>query len=70
MSAIARWWQSVVDWFKSLFWKQEMELTLVGLQNSGKTTLVTLLSVCGSSESKITQNRKEQRRVTLMPLAG
>ena len=46
MSAIARWWQSVVDWFKSLFWKQEMELTLVGLQNSGKTTLVTLLSVC------------------------
>ena len=46
MAAIVRWWHSVVDWFKSLFWKQEMELTLVGLQNSGKTTLVTLLSVC------------------------
>jgi len=44
MSAIARWWRSVVDWFKSLFWKQEMELTLVGLQNSGKTTLVNVLS--------------------------
>jgi len=44
MSAIARWWQSVIDWFKSLFWKQEMELTLVGLQNSGKTTLVNVLS--------------------------
>ena len=46
MAAIVRWWHSVVDWFKSLFWKQEMELTLVGLQNSGKTTLVNVLSVC------------------------
>ncbi|EFA81606.1 ARF-like protein [Heterostelium album PN500] len=30
---------SILNWFRSLFWKQEMELTLVGLQNSGKTTL-------------------------------
>jgi len=27
-----------------LFWKQEMELTLVGLQNSGKTTLVNVIA--------------------------
>ena len=27
--------QSVAEWLQSLFWKQEMELTLVGLQNSG-----------------------------------
>lgn len=46
MAALVRWWNNLVDWFKSLFWKQEMELTLVGLQNSGKTTLVTVLSVC------------------------
>ena len=37
---------SILDFFRSLFWKQEMELTLVGLQNSGKTTLVNVISVC------------------------
>jgi ABC-type phosphate/phosphonate transport system ATPase subunit len=36
---------NVVDWLRSLFWKQEMELTLVGLQNSGKSTLVHVISV-------------------------
>ncbi len=35
----------IVDWFKSLFWKEEMELTLVGLQNSGKTTFVNVIAV-------------------------
>ena len=45
MAAIKRWFEGVVERFKSLFWKQEMELTLVGLQNSGKTTLVNVLSV-------------------------
>lgn len=34
-----------MNWLKSLFWKQEMELTLVGLQNSGKSTLVHTISV-------------------------
>tara|TARA_R110002050_G_scaffold279589_3_gene426297 strand:- start:370 stop:804 length:435 start_codon:yes stop_codon:yes gene_type:complete len=37
---------SIMDWLRGLFWKQEMELTLVGLQNSGKTTLVNVISVC------------------------
>ena len=42
---------SFLNWLKSLFFKQgcliliiEMELTLVGLQNSGKTTLVNVLA--------------------------
>ncbi|KAJ1547770.1 ADP-ribosylation factor-like protein 8B, partial [Nowakowskiella sp. JEL0078] len=30
----------LLDWLRSLFFKTEMELTLVGLQHSGKTTLV------------------------------
>eukprot|EP01112_Ceratiomyxa_fruticulosa_P013163 TRINITY_DN3683_c0_g1_i2.p1 TRINITY_DN3683_c0_g1~~TRINITY_DN3683_c0_g1_i2.p1 ORF type:complete len:188 (+),score=27.28 TRINITY_DN3683_c0_g1_i2:234-797(+) len=34
---------SFLNWIRSLFWKQEMELTLVGLQNSGKTTLVNVI---------------------------
>jgi ADP-ribosylation factor-like protein 8 len=33
-----------LDWLKGLFWKQEMELTLVGLQNAGKTTLLNVIS--------------------------
>jgi polynucleotide 5'-kinase involved in rRNA processing len=33
------------EWFKSLFWKEEMELTLIGLQNSGKTTFVNVIAV-------------------------
>ena len=35
----------VLEWFKSLFWKEEMELTLVGLQNSGKTSFVNVIAV-------------------------
>ena len=34
-----------LDWVKSLFWKEEMELTLVGLQHSGKTTFVNVIAV-------------------------
>jgi signal recognition particle GTPase len=38
----------VLDWIRSLFWKEEMELTLVGLQNSGKTTFVNVIAVSAS----------------------
>lgn len=38
----------IVDWFKRLFWMEEMELTLVGLQNSGKTTFVNVIAVSPS----------------------
>ncbi|XP_028407882.1 ADP-ribosylation factor-like protein 8B [Dendronephthya gigantea] len=36
--------QRILDWFRSLFWKEEMELTLVGLQYSGKTTFVNVIA--------------------------
>lgn len=36
--------QRILDWFKGLFWREEMELTLIGLQNSGKTTFVNLIA--------------------------
>jgi ADP-ribosylation factor-like protein 8 len=32
------------SWLRGLFWKQEMELTLVGLQAAGKTTLLNVIS--------------------------
>ncbi|ETE69834.1 ADP-ribosylation factor-like protein 8A, partial [Ophiophagus hannah] len=34
----------LLDWFRALFWKEEMELTLVGLQYSGKTTFVNVIA--------------------------
>ncbi|CEP14728.1 hypothetical protein [Parasitella parasitica] len=42
MSGFIQW---LLDWLRSLFFKTEMELTLVGLQNSGKTTLVNVIAV-------------------------
>lgn len=35
----------------SLFFKQEMELSLVGLQNAGKTSLVNAVAVCINSRN-------------------
>ncbi|KGG52161.1 hypothetical protein DI09_1p110 [Mitosporidium daphniae] len=34
-----------LDWLRSLFFKQEMELTIVGIQNAGKTTLLNMITV-------------------------
>lgn len=42
----------LLDWFRSLFWKEEMELTLVGLQYSGKTTFVNVIAVSEASWSR------------------
>ncbi|KAL2906503.1 ADP-ribosylation factor-like protein 8a [Bienertia sinuspersici] len=33
-------WEAFLNWLRSLFFKQEMELSLIGLQNAGKTSLV------------------------------
>lgn len=37
----------------SMFFKQEMELSLVGLQNAGKTSLVNAIATGGYSEDRI-----------------
>jgi ADP-ribosylation factor-like protein 8 len=54
----------VLSWIKSLFFKQEMELTLVGLQNSGKTTLVNVIATGGFSEDMIPTVGFNMRKVT------
>eukprot|EP01133_Synstelium_polycarpum_P012062 gene12062-14113_t len=55
---------SVLNWFRSLFWKQEMELTLVGLQNSGKTTLVNVISSGQFAEDMIPTVGFNMKKVT------
>ena len=59
-------WSSVTEWFRSLFWKQEMELTLVGLQNSGKTTLVNVIAngTVGYNEDMIPTVGFNMKKVT------
>lgn len=37
-------WSRFLEWLKSLLWKQELELAIVGLQNAGKTTFVNVLA--------------------------
>jgi ribosome biogenesis GTPase A len=34
----------LINWFRQLFWKKEVEISIVGLQNAGKSTLVNTLS--------------------------
>mmetsp|Transcript_13739 Transcript_13739/g.46435 ORF Transcript_13739/g.46435 Transcript_13739/m.46435 type:complete len:187 (-) Transcript_13739:837-1397(-) len=57
-------WEALLDWLRSLFFKQEMELTLVGLQNSGKTTLVNVIATGAFSEGMIPTVGFNMRKVT------
>ncbi|KAJ7999041.1 hypothetical protein DPEC_G00211280 [Dallia pectoralis] len=50
--------------FLSLFWKEEMELTLVGLQYSGKTTFVNVIASGQFNEDMIPTVGFNMRKVT------
>ncbi|PAA84149.1 hypothetical protein BOX15_Mlig020388g3 [Macrostomum lignano] len=56
--------QRILDWVKSLFWKEEMELTLVGLQNSGKTTFVNVIASGQFTEDMIPTVGFNMRKIT------
>jgi len=58
------WVDGILNYLRSLFFKQEMELTLVGLQNSGKTTLVNVVATGGFSEDMIPTVGFNMRKVT------
>ncbi|KAK4602411.1 hypothetical protein RGQ29_011456 [Quercus rubra] len=57
-------WDSLLNWLRSLFYKQEMELSLVGLQNAGKTSLVNAIATGGYSEDMIPTVGFNMRKVT------
>ncbi|KAI0516297.1 hypothetical protein KFK09_008969 [Dendrobium nobile] len=57
-------WDSFLNWLRSLFFKQEMELSLIGLQNAGKTSLVNSISTGGYSEDMIPTVGFNMRKVT------
>ncbi|VDD96578.1 unnamed protein product [Enterobius vermicularis] len=54
----------VLDWIRSLFWKEEMELTLVGMQNSGKTTFVNVIASGQFTEDMIPTVGFNMRKIT------
>lgn len=58
------WFYSFLDWLRSLFFREEMEVTLVGLQNSGKTTLVNVLATGQFTEDMIPTVGFNMRKVT------
>jgi ADP-ribosylation factor-like protein 8 len=58
------WIKSIWDWLLSFFWNEEMEVTLVGLQNSGKTTLVNVLTNGDFSEDMIPTVGFNMRKIT------
>mmetsp|Transcript_14111 Transcript_14111/g.19643 ORF Transcript_14111/g.19643 Transcript_14111/m.19643 type:complete len:188 (+) Transcript_14111:158-721(+) len=64
MSFFSRFVDDLLNWFRSLFWKQEMELTLVGLQNSGKTTLVNVLASGQFNEDMIPTVGFNMKKIT------
>ncbi|KAL6779836.1 hypothetical protein ACKKBG_A13930 [Auxenochlorella protothecoides x Auxenochlorella symbiontica] len=61
---MASWWQGLMDWIRSLFFTKEMELSLVGLQNAGKTSLVNVLTTGSFAEDMVPTVGFNMRKVT------
>eukprot|EP00897_Mesotaenium_endlicherianum_P006714 jgi/Mesen1/6070/ME000031S05338 len=57
-------WDNFLNWLRSLFFKQEMELCLIGLQNAGKTSLVNVIATGGYNEDMIPTVGFNMRKVT------
>lgn len=57
------WLEKILNWLKSLFWQQELEVTLIGLQNAGKTTFINVVSTGVFKEDMIPTVGFNMRRV-------
>lgn len=57
-------WERFLDWLRSLFFKKEMELSLIGLQNAGKTSLVNVIASGAFHEDMIPTVGFNMRKVT------
>ena len=45
--------KNIYDWVRNLFFQKELELSIVGLQNAGKTTLVNTIATGKFEEDTI-----------------
>ncbi|KAA6413322.1 MAG: ADP-ribosylation factor family [Lasallia pustulata] len=44
LATMAGFFKSIYDWLLRLFWATEMDITMIGLQNAGKTSLLRVLA--------------------------
>ena len=47
------WMNKLFDWFKLLFWNEEMEIAIVGLEHAGKTTFLDVIASGSYAEDTI-----------------
>uniref|UniRef100_A0A7S0WRW9 Uncharacterized protein n=1 Tax=Chlamydomonas leiostraca TaxID=1034604 RepID=A0A7S0WRW9_9CHLO len=59
-----KWVYGMLDWLRSLFFKKEMELSLIGLQNAGKSSLVQVLCTGEFTEDMIPTVGFNMKKVT------
>ena len=58
-----QFFQKLLAWLRSLFFHKEMDITLIGLQNAGKTTLIDVLTTGSFKEDQIPTIGFNVRRV-------
>merc|ERR1711871_46783 len=63
-AAIKARFSSMLAYLRSMFWKQEMEITLVGLQNAGKSTLVQVIADGSFQDDMIPTVGFNMRKIT------
>lgn len=64
MSGWSGWFEGILNWLRSLFFHKEMELSLIGLQNAGKTSLVNVLTTGQFHEDMIPTVGFNMRKVS------
>ncbi len=55
MEQTLSFWEKILDWIRSIFFNKELELTILGLQNPRKSTLVHVLATGNLSMTKFQQ---------------
>lgn len=66
-------WQRMLGWLRSLFFKKELEISIVGLQYAGKTTLVNSLTSGTFEEDTMPTigfNHKEIKKGSVLSYSG
>ena len=58
------WINHLFEWLKSLIWKEEIELSIVGLEHAGKTTFVDVIASGSFSENNIPTLGFNMRKIT------
>jgi GTPase SAR1 family protein len=50
---MSSWLKKILEWLKGAFFNKELEISIVGLQNAGKSTLVNSLATGSFEEDTI-----------------